>query len=175
MTSRSPLRRAISAATARAALDLLLSTGVEVLGKEITVVGASDIVGKPVALMLLDLFGTVTVCHKYTVNLAVHTRRAEILLVAAGVPGLIRREMVRPGAIVVDVGINRVPVTDASGCPVLDETGRAKARTVGDVEFEEVREVASHLSPVPGGVGPVTVAVLLRNVVESARRQAGGR
>jgi methylenetetrahydrofolate dehydrogenase (NADP+)/methenyltetrahydrofolate cyclohydrolase len=150
-------------ATAGGALELLRSTGVEARGREVTVVGASDIVGKPVALMMLDLYGTVTVCHKYTVDLAAQTRRAEILFVAAGVAGLVRREMVRPGAVVIDIGINRVTVPD--------EAGRLRARTVGDVDAEGVAEVASFLSPVPGGVGPATVAVLLRNVVKSARLQ----
>lgn len=125
-------------------------------GAEVVIVGHSNVVGKPLAAMMLNRNATVQVCHVYTRDLAEHTCDAEILVVAAGVPGLIRREMVRPGAYVFDVGINRVG-----------------DRTVGDVDFEAVRDVAGAITPVPGGVGPLTVAMLLRQTVQAAGRQTG--
>jgi methylenetetrahydrofolate dehydrogenase (NADP+)/methenyltetrahydrofolate cyclohydrolase len=161
--------------TALASVELIKSTGVEVRGKEVVIVGRSAIVGKPVALLILDLNGTPTVCHTQTKDLTFHTRRADILVVATGKPGLIKAEMIKPGAIVIDVGINRVPEFDAQGNPVLDKKGKQKMKTVGDVDFEGAKEVASFITPVPGGVGPVTTAVLLRNAVESAKGQLGGR
>jgi methylenetetrahydrofolate dehydrogenase (NADP+)/methenyltetrahydrofolate cyclohydrolase len=125
-------------------------------GKRAVVVGASNVVGKPIAVLLMRQDATVVSCNKYTPSLAELTRSADVLVAAAGVPGLIRRDMVRPGAVVIDVGVNRV----------AGEGG--KMRTVGDVAFDEVSEVAGHISPVPGGVGPMTVAMLLLNVVEAA-------
>lgn len=132
-------------------------------GKLAVVVGAGDVVGKPIAVLLMRQEATVVSCNKHTPMLPELTRQADVLVAAAGVPGLISREMVKPGAVVIDVGVNRVPV----------EGG--KTRTVGDVMFEEVSQVAGHLSPVPGGVGPVTVAMLLLNVVEAAERRVGRR
>jgi methylenetetrahydrofolate dehydrogenase (NADP+)/methenyltetrahydrofolate cyclohydrolase len=159
--------------TARAALELLrLATGGKLYGLEVCVVGHSEIVGRPLALLLLKEFCTVTECHIATKDLAAHTRQAEALVVAVGKPNLIRREMIRPGAIVIDVGINSVPVLDAAGQPVRDAKGRAQRRIVGDVDFEAVREVAGWITPVPGGVGPVTSAILMANVVAAAERQA---
>lgn len=125
-------------------------------GKRAVVVGASDVVGKPIAVLLMRQEATVISCNKHTHNLPELTRTADVLIAAAGVPGLIRADMVKPGAIVVDVGVNRVKGVDG------------KMRTTGDVDFEPVKAVADHLSPVPGGVGPVTVAMLLQNVVQSA-------
>ncbi len=124
-------------------------------GKQVVVVGASDVVGKPIAVLLMRQEATVVSCNKYTHNLSALTRTADVLIAAAGVPGLIRADMVKPDAIVIDVGVNRLKTADG------------KSKTVGDVDFEPVRQVAAHLSPVPGGVGPVTVAMLLHNVVES--------
>jgi len=143
-------------------------------GHHAVVVGHSDIVGKPLALMLLNHYATVTVCHIGTVDLARETSQADILCVAVGKPGLITAEMVKPGAVVIDIGINRVPVLDEAGNPVLTPEGRKKMRTVGDVDFEAVREVAGYITPVPGGVGPMTVAMLLRNTVVAAEEQARG-
>jgi methylenetetrahydrofolate dehydrogenase (NADP+)/methenyltetrahydrofolate cyclohydrolase len=120
------------------------------------VVGASEIAGKPIALLLLGEGATVTLCHIGTRDLTLHTKRAEVLVVAVGKPGLIGREHVRDGAVVIDVGINRVKQGDGS------------TKTVGDVQFDDVREVAAHVSPVPGGVGPMTVAMLLKNTVRAA-------
>ena len=151
--------------TAMAAVDLLKSTGVEIRGKEAVVVGHSEIVGKPIALWLMNRLATTTVCHHGTVDLGAHTRQAEILFVAVGKPGLIRGDMVREGAIVIDIGINRVQAGTR-------DDGKPKFRTVGDVEADEVREVAGWLTPVPGGVGPVTVAKLLENTVNAALRDS---
>lgn len=129
--------------------------GATLEGAEAVIVGHSNVVGKPLAAMMLNRNATVQVCHVFTKDLAVHTRDAEILVVAAGVPGLIKREMVRPGAFIFDVGINRVG-----------------DKTVGDVDFESVKDVAGAITPVPGGVGPLTVAMLLRQTVEAAESQA---
>ena len=155
-----------------AAYQLIKSTGVDLRGKECTVVGHSQIVGKPISLMLLHDFCTVTTCHIATRDLAEHTRRADVIVVAVGKPGLIRAEMIKPGAMIIDVGENRQPILDASGAPVLNEKGKPAHRTVGDVDFEPVKEKAGWITPVPGGVGPVTVTMLLRNVAEAARRNA---
>jgi len=148
--------------TAMAAVELLRSTETPLEGKEAVVVGHSEIVGKPIALWLLNRLATVTVCHHATRDLARHTRRAEILFVAVGKPGLIRPDMVRPDSVVIDIGINRIRVPK--------EGGGTRRVTVGDVD-PEVADVAAYLTPVPGGVGPVTVAMLLRNTVDAARRQ----
>jgi len=104
--------------------------------------------------------------------LAFHTKRADILLVAVGKPGLIKADMVKDGVIVIDIGINRVPVTDENGKPVLNDKGKPKKKTVGDVDFEGIKEKASFITPVPGGVGPMTTTMLLYNTVESAKRAA---
>jgi len=140
------------------ALERLGMTGPRLEGAEAVIVGHSNVVGKPLAAMLLNRNATVQVCHVFTRELAEHTRDAEILIVAAGVPGLIKRDMVRAGAIVFDVGINRVG-----------------DKTVGDVDFEAVKDVASAITPVPGGVGPLTVAMLLSQTALAAESQAGGR
>jgi methylenetetrahydrofolate dehydrogenase (NADP+)/methenyltetrahydrofolate cyclohydrolase len=133
---------------------LLETTGIDVVGKNVVVVGASNIVGKPMALMLLQKEATVTVCHAKTRDLAQHTIMADILIVAAGKPGLIVAQMVKQGAIVIDVGINRLP----------------DGRIVGDVDFEGVKAKASWITPVPGGVGPMTVTMLIENTLRSAER-----
>jgi len=136
-------------------MELLDHYGIELKGAEAVVVGRSRIVGKPLAQLLLARHATVTMCHTRTRDLAVHTRRAEILCVAAGRPQVITGEMVREGAVVVDVGINRL------------ENGKL----VGDVEFAGAAKRARAITPVPGGVGPMTVAMLLRNTLQAARRQ----
>jgi methylenetetrahydrofolate dehydrogenase (NADP+)/methenyltetrahydrofolate cyclohydrolase len=136
---------------------LLEHENVEIAGRNVCVVGASNIVGKPVAMMLMQQDATVSICHKLTRDLAMFTLMADILVVAAGVPNLIVPQMVRTGAVVIDVGINRLP--DGS--------------IVGDVDFEGVRQKASLISPVPGGVGPMTVTMLLFNTLRSAERTVG--
>lgn len=145
--------------TAAAAVALLDASGAPVRGAEAVVVGHSEIVGKPVALLLLARDATTTVCHVFTKDLAAHTRRADLLVVAVGKPNLIRPDMVKPGAVVVDVGINSVPVPGEPG----------KTRLVGDVDFDGLMVKGCRVTPVPGGVGPVTVAMLMRNTVLAAR------
>jgi len=149
-------KRRTGPCTAQAVLEILEHAAVPLEGTEAVVVGHSEIVGKPVALGLMERLATVTVCHVATRELAFHTRRADVLVVAVGKRRLITGDMVKEGAAVVDVGINRV----------TGEDGRS--RTVGDVDFETVAERARWITPVPGGVGPVTVAVLLRSAVEAA-------
>jgi methylenetetrahydrofolate dehydrogenase (NADP+)/methenyltetrahydrofolate cyclohydrolase len=164
----------IAPCTARGAIELLKSSGVSLKGKEVVVVGHSEIVGKPIALFLLQSqleSATPTVCHIATRDLAYHTKRADAVIVAAGKPNLIKADMLKEGAIVIDVGINRVPVLDDKGQPVVDENGKKKMKTVGDVEFDKAKEKCSFISPVPGGVGPLTVAMLLRNCVECVKEQ----
>ncbi|HTT02585.1 MAG TPA: bifunctional methylenetetrahydrofolate dehydrogenase/methenyltetrahydrofolate cyclohydrolase FolD [Steroidobacteraceae bacterium] len=138
---------------------LLEHEGIDVEGRNVVVVGASNIVGKPMALMLMQQDATVCICHKKTRDLAQFTILADILVVAAGVPGLIIPQMVRTGAVVIDVGINRLP----------------DGRITGDVDFEGVKHKASYISPVPGGVGPMTVAMLLHNTILSAERATSER
>ncbi len=152
----------IGPCTALAVMELLRRAGCDPRGMDAVVVGQGAIAGRPIALFLQHELATVTTCHALTKGLASHTQRAELLIVAVGKAGLIGREHVREGAVVIDVGINRVQ----------DGSGR---KTVGDVRFDEVEDVASVLTPVPGGVGPVTVAILLRNAVEAARNQSGPR
>lgn len=130
-------------------------------GKVAVVVGAGDVVGKPISVLLMRHEATVISCNKYSPALPEITRTADVLIAAAGVAGLITAEMVKPGAIVIDVGVNRV------------QTAEGKTRTVGDVSFDQVSRIAGHLSPVPGGVGPMTVSMLLLNVVEAAERRYG--
>ncbi len=146
----------IAPCTALSVIELIKSTGVELRGAEAVVVGASEIAGKPIALLLTEQMATVTLCHIATRDLMSHTQRAEVLVVAVGKPGLITPDHVQDGAVVVDVGINRIVLPDGS------------RKTVGDVDFEGVRQKAAHLTPVPGGVGPMTVAMLLRNTLRSA-------
>jgi methylenetetrahydrofolate dehydrogenase (NADP+)/methenyltetrahydrofolate cyclohydrolase len=153
----------IAPCTALAVTELIRRSGIVERGAEAVVVGQSRIVGRPVTMFLLTRMATVTGCHVATRDLAAHTRKAELLVVAVGKPRLIGAEHVRPGAVVIDVGINRVTEEDADG--------KVTRRTVGDVDFDAVRDVAGYLTPVPGGVGPMTVAMLLRNTVEAARKQ----
>ncbi|MDP3765988.1 MAG: bifunctional methylenetetrahydrofolate dehydrogenase/methenyltetrahydrofolate cyclohydrolase FolD [Nanoarchaeota archaeon] len=140
----------IAPATARAVIKLIESTGVGIEGKNAVVVGRSKIVGKPVAMMLLEKNATVTICHSKTRNLAEHTKKADILVVAVGRPKLITKEMVKEGAVVIDVGINRVD-----------------GKVIGDVDFVNVKEVAGFITPVPGGVGPMTIAMLMENTLKA--------
>ncbi len=139
-------------------MKLLDSAGIEVAGKNVTIVGASNIVGKPMALMMLRREATVAICHVHTRDLAQYTILADILVVAAGVPNLILPQMVRTGAVVIDVGINRL----------------ADGRLVGDIDFAGVSRKAAYVTPVPGGIGPMTVTMLLENTVVAAERATGG-
>ena len=135
---------------------MLEHTGIPITGQNVVVVGASNIVGKPMAMMLMKREATVSICHVKTRDLAQYTILADILVVAAGKPGLITAPMVRTGAAVIDVGINRLP----------------DGRLVGDVDFESVRQKAAYITPVPGGVGPMTVTMLLVNTIQAAMRAA---
>jgi methylenetetrahydrofolate dehydrogenase (NADP+)/methenyltetrahydrofolate cyclohydrolase len=185
--------------TPAGAVELLKSTGVSLAGKEAVVVGHSEIVGKPIAVILLQSLmesPTVTVCHIATKDLASHTRRAEILFVAAGkaqavwqrydkarkagqnppkpdLSPLVKADMIREGAIVIDVAINRLPkALDDGGNPVVNAKGKPDMVTVGDVEYDAALEKCSWITPVPGGCGPMTVAMLLKNTVECAKAAA---
>jgi methylenetetrahydrofolate dehydrogenase (NADP+)/methenyltetrahydrofolate cyclohydrolase len=159
--------------TAAAAYELIKFAGCTIKGAECVVVGHSPIVGKPVVCLITNDLGTCTCCHIGTRDLKAHTTKAEVLVVAAGKAGLVRGEHIMPGATVIDVGINRVPVLDAAGKPVVDEKGKKKMKTVGDVDFDSAVQVAGAITPVPGGVGPVTVAMLLRNTVRAAKALVG--
>lgn len=150
--------------TPHGVIQLLVRSGVKLDGAEVVVVGRSNIVGKPVANMLIQKAptgnATVTICHTRTKNLAEHVRRADIVIAAAGRPNTITAEMVKPGAVVIDVGVNRID----------DASKKSGFRLVGDVDFEGVKEKASQITPVPGGVGPMTITMLLFNTVLSAEK-----
>jgi len=154
-------RSSLAPCTALATITMLEEVGVDLRGKRCVVVGAGDVVGKPIAVLLMRHEATVISCNIHTNGLVDLCASADVLIAAAGAPGLITPEMVRKGAVVIDVGVNRVKGEDG------------KMRTVGDVDFEGVSRVASMLSPVPGGVGPMTVAMLLSNVVLAAERRIG--
>ncbi|MEX3008240.1 bifunctional 5,10-methylenetetrahydrofolate dehydrogenase/5,10-methenyltetrahydrofolate cyclohydrolase [Hoeflea sp. TYP-13] len=145
--------------TAVAAVELLKSTGITLEGLEVTVIGHSAIVGKPIAFLLMALGATVTVCHHETRNIAMHSRSADAVFVAVGKPGLVTGKMLKPGAVLIDIGINQIETSDGP-------------KVVGDADFESCADVAGWITPVPGGVGPVTVATLLRNSVTAARLQS---
>ncbi|NLE61754.1 MAG: bifunctional 5,10-methylenetetrahydrofolate dehydrogenase/5,10-methenyltetrahydrofolate cyclohydrolase [Planctomycetes bacterium] len=153
----------IAPCTALAVVELIKETGMQLRGANAVVVGQGAIVGLPISVFLVQEFATVTSCHVATQDLAAHARQADLLVVAVGKAGLIGAEHVKPGAVVIDVGINRVQM--------IDGDGKTVSKTVGDVDFEAVSRVASAITPVPGGVGPVTVAMLLRNTVEATRKQ----
>lgn len=138
-------------------MTLLAHTGVPLRGAEAVVVGASNLVGKPQLHLLLQAGATVTLCNSKTRDLAAQTRRADVLVVAVGRPRMVTADMIKPGAVVIDVGINRLP----------------DGKLTGDVDFEGAREVASWITPVPGGVGPMTIAMLLQNTITAARAQLG--
>lgn len=147
--------------------EMIRRSGVETSGAEVVVVGRSNIVGKPIANMLMQkgsgANATVTVVHTGTRNLAAHCQRADILIVAAGVPGLVKPEWIKPGACVIDVGVNRV------GEKISETTGQKVAILRGDVDFDEAAKVAGFITPVPGGVGPMTIAMLMRNTLNSLK------
>ncbi len=144
----------VIACTPKGAMEMIRRTGINLSGKEAVVVGRSNIVGKPMAMLLLQANCTVTLCHSRTADLAAHTRRADVLVAAVGKAGFITADMVKPGAVVIDVGINRL------------ENGKV----VGDVDFDAVKDVAGFITPVPGGVGRMTITMLLENTVEAAER-----
>jgi methylenetetrahydrofolate dehydrogenase (NADP+)/methenyltetrahydrofolate cyclohydrolase len=150
---------------------MIRRSGVETSGAEVVVVGRSNIVGKPIANMLMQkgpgANATVTVVHTGTKNLAAHCQRADILIVAAGVPGLVKPEWIKPGACVIDVGVNRV------GEKTDEKTGRQVAILRGDVDFDAASKIAGFITPVPGGVGPMTITMLMRNTLNSLKFRLG--
>jgi methylenetetrahydrofolate dehydrogenase (NADP+)/methenyltetrahydrofolate cyclohydrolase len=150
---------ALAPCTAAASVEMIKATGLDLRGLEVVMVGHSEIVGKPAAFMLMAEGATVTVCHHMTRSVAAHTRRADAVLVAVGVPGLLTADMVKPGAAVIDIGINQI----------VGDDGRT--RIVGDADTDNVATVASWTTPVPGGVGPVTVAMLMRNAARALEKQ----
>lgn len=147
--------------------ELLIRSGVKIEGAEVVVVGRSNLVGKPIAIMLLQkelhANATVTVVHTRTRDLASHCKRADILIVAAGAPGLVKPEWIKPGACVIDVGVNRV------GEKISEKTGKKVAILKGDVDFDAAKEIAGWITPVPGGVGPMTITMLMRNTLNSLK------
>ncbi len=151
-------RSSLAPCTALATVEMILSTGVQLHAKRVVVIGAGDVVGKPIAVLLMRHEATVISCNKFTWGIEELARSADVLVAAAGVPGLVPAEWIKPGAVVVDVGVNRIKAADGT------------MKTVGDVAFEQASRVAGFISPVPGGVGPMTVAMLLRNVVDAAER-----
>lgn len=142
-------------------MRLIKKTGIEIKGKRAVVVGRSNIVGKPVSMLLLAQHATVTICHSRTVDLAGVCREADILVAAIGKPEMLDGSYIKPGAVVIDVGVNEIGRTD-----------EGKRILVGDVKFDEAKEIASHITPVPGGVGPMTIAMLMRNTMDAAWRRA---
>jgi len=145
---------ALGPCTAVAAVEILKTLPLDIEGLNVTVIGHSEIVGKPIAFLLMGLGATVTVCHHMTRSVAMHSRAADAVFVAVGVPGLVTGEMLKPGCVVIDIGINRVD-----------------GKTVGDAEFDSCAEIAGWITPVPGGVGPVTVATLMGNAVLATKMQ----
>ena len=150
---------ALGPCTAVAAVEILKSLPLKIEGLDVCVIGHSEIVGKPIAFLMMGLGATVTVCHHMTRQVSVHSRRADAVFVAVGKPGLVTGEMLKPGAALIDIGINRITGPDGKG------------RTVGDADFDSCTQVAGWITPVPGGVGPVTVATLLKNAVQATRMQ----
>lgn len=149
---------ALAPCTAAASVELIKETGLDLHGLEVVMIGHSEIVGKPAAIMLMAEGATVTVCHHMTRSVAMHTRRADVVIVAVGKAHLIGADMIKPGAAVIDIGINQVEVN-------------GELKIVGDVDTEAVKDVAGWITPVPGGVGPVTVAILMRNALVAHKRQ----
>jgi len=151
--------------------ELIVRSGFETSGAEVVVVGRSNIVGKPIANIMLQkgkgANSTVTIVHTGTKNLEAHCKRADILIVAAGVPGLVKPEWIKPGACVIDVGVNRV------GEKISEKTGKPVPILKGDVDFDAAKEIAGAITPVPGGVGPMTITMLMKNTVVSAKMHAG--
>ena len=157
--------------TSVAAITLLQETGLNLAGMEVTILCQDEVVAKPIALHLMAEAATVTNCHLETTNVREHTRRADALIVAMDKPHVITADMVKEGAVVIDVGLNPVPATDKEGNQLTSPDGKPKFKLTGDVEFDSVSQVAGWITPVPGGVGPLTLALLMRNTVFATERQ----
>lgn len=170
-------RPAFAPCTPSGVIRLIESTGIEIAGKSAVVVGRSDIVGKPMAALLLHRNATVTICHSRTPDVGAFSRQADIIVAAVGRPLMITADMIKPGAIVIDVGMNRVDNSFAGR--IAHDAGKArlleKNRTVlvGDVDYARVKDIASWITPVPGGVGPMTIAMLMLNTLAAARARRG--
>lgn len=149
---------ALAPCTAAASVELIKRTGLSMEGLEVVMIGHSEIVGKPAAMMLMAEGATVTVCHHMTRSVAMHSRRADVVVVAVGKAHLIGPDMIKPGAVVIDIGINQIKIDNSF-------------KIVGDVDTDAVKEIAGWITPVPGGVGPVTVAILMRNAIVAHQRQ----
>ena len=151
--------------------EMIVRSGVETSGAEVVVVGRSNIVGKPIANLMLQkgpgANSTVTIVHTRTKDLAAHCKRADILIVAAGVPGLVKPEWIKPGSCVIDVGVNRI------GEKISEKTGKKIAILSGDVDFDAAKEIAGYITPVPGGVGPMTITMLMKNTLKSLKFKLG--
>ena len=153
---------------------LLKEAGVQISGANAVVLGRSNIVGMPAALLLVGENATVTVCHSRTKNLADVVRQADIIIAAIGRAEMVRGDWVKPGAAIIDVGINGIPLFNEDGTPLISEkTGKQRQKLVGDVCFDEAKEVAGYITPVPGGVGPMTIAMLMANTLRAAQIQDG--
>ncbi len=150
---------ALAPCTAAASVELIKETGLDLKGLEVVMIGHSEIVGRPAAMMLMAEGATVTICHHMTRSVAMHSRRADVIVVAVGVAYLVGADMIKPGAAVIDIGINQI----------TDEDGNRKI--VGDVDTKAVTDIAGWITPVPGGVGPVTVSILMRNAIVAHQRQ----
>ena len=171
MKGREPL---FAPCTPSGVIELLDRVGARISGSRAVVLGRSNIVGLPVALLLLGRDATVTICHSKTKNIAEVTRQADILVAAIGKPKFVTADMVKPGAYVIDVGVNGVPVLNPDGTPAISEkTGKPKTKLVGDVDFDAVKEIAAAITPVPGGVGPMTIAMLMKNTLRGAKHAFG--
>ena len=147
-------------------MELLKRSNVETSGAEVVIIGRSNIVGKPIANLMLQKRdagnATITLCHTRTKDMAAHTRRADIIIAAVGVPKMVTADMVKDGVVIIDVGVNRIGKTESG-----------KAILAGDVDFDAVKEKASYITPVPGGVGPMTITMLMKNTVQAAKQAAG--
>ena len=171
MKGRQPL---FAPCTPSGVVELLDRVGCKISGSRAVVLGRSNIVGMPAALLLLGRDATVTICHSRTQNLAEVTRQADILVAAIGKAKFVTADMVKPGAFVIDVGVNGIPVLNPDGTPAISEkTGKPKTKLVGDVDFEAVKEIATAITPVPGGVGPMTIAMLMKNTLRGAKHAFG--
>jgi 5,10-methylene-tetrahydrofolate dehydrogenase/methenyl tetrahydrofolate cyclohydrolase len=171
MKGRQPL---FAPCTPSGVVELLDRVGAKISGSRAVVLGRSNIVGMPAALLLLGRDATVTICHSKTQNLAEVCRQADILVAAIGRAKFVTADMVKPGAYVIDVGVNGVPVLNPDGTPAISEkTGKPKTKLVGDVDFDAVKEIAAAITPVPGGVGPMTIAMLMKNTLRGAQYAFG--
>jgi 5,10-methylene-tetrahydrofolate dehydrogenase/methenyl tetrahydrofolate cyclohydrolase len=171
MKGREPL---FAPCTPSGVVELLDRVGCKIAGSRAVVLGRSNIVGMPAALLLLGRDATVTICHSKTQNIAEVTRQGDILVAAIGKARFVTADMVKPGAYVIDVGVNAIPVLNPDGTPAISEkTGKPKTKLVGDVDFEAVKEVAKAITPVPGGVGPMTIAMLMKNTLRGAKHAFG--